>query len=204
MTTGSGSLFKSRFDGYSQGMKRNPLVRITSLLVFTLCISSSYSAPAADSYVETTDYSWGVISNNDGFDKTLAIYKEADNLGITDYGDDITYTAEIQCTKKKLTFMVYGDPIGIYPVTSYTSTDGYASAKIDNGRIVKYPYISLKDSSGIFFKSPKIVTSAILKGRDTFSFKILSSVQENTVANFSIGDISSYVSKFKSLGCPLK
>jgi hypothetical protein len=185
-------------------MKQKPLGRLVFILLAILGISNAFSANAADSFVEATDYSWGVISNNDGFDKTLAIYKDADNRGITDYGDDITYTAELQCTKKKLTFMVYADPIGIYPVTSYTSTDGYASAKIDNGRILKYPYISLKDSSGIFFKSPKTVTAAILKGRDTFSFKILSSVQENTVANFSIGDFASYASKFKSLGCPLK
>ena len=177
----------------------------TFIALFLTSISLGIQTASADeSFTEATESSWGVISNNDGFDKTLAIYKDADNLGFTDYGDDITYTAEIQCTKKKLTFMVYSDPIGIYPVTSYSSIDGYASAKIDNGKIVKFPYISLKDSSGIFFKSPKNVTAAILRGRNSFSFKILSSVQANTVANFSIADISMYTAKFKSLGCPLK
>lgn len=163
-----------------------------------------HSVIAADTYLEATESTWGVISSNDGFDKTLTIYKDGDNLGTTDYGDDITYTAEIQCTKRKLTFMVYSDPIGIYPTTSSGAIDGYALTKIDKGKIVKYSYISLKDSSGIFLRTPKTLTTAILKGRNTFSFKIPSSIQNATVANFTIGDLAIYVSKFKSLGCPLK
>ena len=185
-------------------MKRFRIVAFGALVTFALGLLVPYNAIAADTYIEATESTWGVISNNDGFDKTLTIYKEGDNLGTTDYGDDITYTTEIQCTKKKLTFMVYSDPIGIYPTTTYTSIDGYALAKIDTGKIVKYSYIALKDSSGVQFKTPKPLTTAILKGRNTFSFKIPSSIQNDTVANFSIGDLAIYVSKFKSLGCPLK
>jgi hypothetical protein len=178
------------------------------ILVLGISLLFALSAPthtvAADKYVEATESTWGYILNDDGFDKIFTIYKDANNTGITDYGDDITYTAEIQCSKKKLTFMVYSEPIGIYPSTSYTSIDGYASAKIDSGKIVKYPYVSTSDSVGIVFSSPKTVTSAILKGKKSFSFKILSPIQNNTVANFAIGDMPTYISKFKKLGCPLK
>jgi len=173
-------------------------------MVFTLGFLLPQIAVAEETYVEATDSTWGVISSNDGFDKKLTIYKNGDNYGIDDFGDDIDYTIEIQCSKKKLVVLVYSDPIGIYPTTTFTSIDGYALAKIDTGKIVKHPYIAMKDSSGIQFKSAKTVTTAILKGRKTFSFKIPSSIQNDTVANFSIGDLASYVSKFKSLGCPLK
>jgi hypothetical protein len=185
-------------------MKQNQKMSIGIFLTVLAAGTIPLAANAEDTYLEATDTTWGVISSNDGFDKVLTIYKDGDNVGIDDFGDDITYTAEIQCSKKKLTFLVYSDPIGIYPATTFTSIDGYALAKIDAGKIVKYPYISMKDSSGIGFKTPKTVTTAILKGRKTFSFKIPSSIQNDTVANFSIGDMTSYVSKFKSLGCPLK
>lgn len=185
-------------------MKRFTIITRGALVTFALGLLVPYNAIAGDAFVEATESSWGVISNNDGFDKTLTIYKDGNNLGTTDYGDDITYTTEIQCTRKKLTFMVYSEPIGIYPSTTFTSIDGYTLAKVDSGKIVKYSYIALKDSSGVQFKTPKPLTAAILKGRNTFSFKIPSSIQNDTVANFSIGDLPSYVSKFKSLGCPLK
>ena len=162
------------------------------------------SASAEDTFIEATDSTWGTIASNDGFEKKLTIYKDGDNFGISDYGDDITYTIEVQCSKKKLVVMVYSDPIGIYPSTTFTSIDGYALTKIDSGKIVKHPYIALKDSSGIQFKTPKPLTTAILKGKNTFSFKIPSSIQNDTVANFTIGDLSSYAAKFKSLGCSLK
>lgn len=162
------------------------------------------NAVAVESYEEATESTWGLISSDDGFDKKLTIYKDGDNYGIDDYGDDIEYTIEIQCSKKKLIVLVYSDPIGIYPATTFTSIDGYALARVDTGKIVKHPYIAMKDSSGIQFKSPKTVTTAILKGKRTFSFKIPSAIQNDTVANFSIGDLGTYVSKFKSLGCSLK
>ena len=185
-------------------MKRFLVVTISTGVAFTLALFLSHSAVAAESYEEATELTWGVISSNDGFDKKLTIYKDGDNFGTDDFGDDIDYTIEIQCSKKKLVVLVYSDPIGIYPTTTFTSIDGYALAKIDTGKIVKHAYIAMKDSSGIQFKSPKTVTTAILKGRKTFSFKIPSSIQNDTVTNFSIGDLASYTSKFKSLGCPLK
>jgi hypothetical protein len=185
-------------------MKRLLVATVSVGIAITLAFSIQYSAVAADTYTEATDSTWGVITSNDGFEKTLTIYKDGDNTGTDDFGDDITYTTEIQCTKKKLTFMVYSDPIGIYPTTSFTSIDGYALTKVDSGKIVKYAYIALKDSSGIQLKTPKPFTTAILKGKRAFSLKIPSSIQNDTVTNFLIGDLASYVTKFKSLGCPLK
>jgi hypothetical protein len=184
--------------------ERINLVAFTTGLLIVLGILTPYNSIAEDTYIEATESTWGTISTNDGFDKTLTIFKDGDNVGIDDYGDDIDYTIEIQCSKKKLVVMVYSDPIGIYPTTTFTSIDGYALTKIDSGKVVKHPYIALKDSSGIQFKTPKPLTTAILKGKKTFSFKIPSSIQNDTVANFSIGDLPSYVSKFKSLGCSLK
>jgi hypothetical protein len=183
---------------------RTAIFSILVMVNLGFVLVSSQSAMGENTMVDATETTWGIISTDDGFDKTLTIYKDADNLGIDDFGDDITYSAEIQCTKKKLTFMVYSDPIGIYPSTTLNSIDGYALAKVDSGKVIKYPYISLKDSSGIFFNSPKIVTSAILKGKNTFSFKIPSSIQNATVTNFTIGNLPTFVPRFKSLGCPLK
>ena len=174
------------------------------ILICLIAFILPSTATAEDIYEEATDTTWGLISSNDGFDKKLTIYKDGDNLEFDDYGDEITYTTEIQCSKKKLVFLVYSEPTGIYPSTTFTSIDGYALGKVDSGKVIKYPYISMKDSSGIQFKTAKTVTTAILKGKKTFAFKIPSSIQNDTVANFSIGDLASYIPKFKSLGCPLK
>ena len=189
---------------YSKSMKHLPKIVFSCFLICSIAFILPTTATAEDTYEEATDATWGLITRDDGFDKKLTIYKDGDNVGLDDYGDEITYTAEIQCSKKKLNFLVYSEPTGIYPSTTFTSIDGYALGTVDSGKIVKYPYLSMKDSSGIFFKTPKTVTTAILKGKKTFAFKIPSSIQNDTVANFSIGDLASYVSKFKSLGCPLK
>ena len=189
---------------YGKDMKRSKVLAIGACLTFIPGLLLPYNATAEDTFVEATESTWGIISSDDGFEKKFTIFKDGDNLGITDYGDDINYTTEIQCSKKKLVFMVYSDPIGIYPSTTYTSIDGYALTKVDSGKIVKYSYIALRDSSGIQLRTPKPLTTAILKGKKTFSFKIPSSIKSDTVANFSIGNLASHVSKFKSLGCPLK
>jgi len=62
----------------------------------------------------------------------------------------------------------------------------------------------LRDSSGVQFNNPKNITRAILSSKDTFSFKIPSSIQNDAVANFSKLDFASYAPTFKSLGCLLK
>ena len=187
-----------------KSIKHFPKVMFFAFLSLSFSLVLPSSATAEDIFEEATDSTWGIISSDDGFDKKLTIYKDGANFGIDDYGDEITYTAEIQCSKKKLVFLVYSDPIGIYPSTTFTSIDGYALGKVDSGKVVKYPYINMKDSSGIQFKTAKTVTTAILKGKKTFSFKIPSSIQNDTVANFTIGDLNSYAAKFKSLGCSLK
>ncbi len=160
-------------------------------------------AHAEDIYTEETETSWGVIASDDGFSKSFAIYKSATNFGITDFGDDITYTIEIQCESRTLDVLVYADPIGIYPTSDFNRV-GYAQVKVDSGKINKYKYVALKDSSGIALWSPKILTSAILKGKKQVAFKIPSSIQNDTVANFPKADLSKYTNKFKSLGCALK
>ena len=185
-------------------MKYLPKVMLSTILICSIGFFSPSSATAEDVFEEATDVTWGLVSSNDGFDKKLTIYKDGDNFGIDDFGGEITYTAEIQCSKKRLVFLVYSEPIGIYPSTTFTSIDGYALGKIDSGKVVKYPYINMKDSSGISFKTAKTVTTAILKGKKSFSFKIPSSIQRDTVANFTIGDLNSYTAKFKALGCALK
>jgi hypothetical protein len=181
-------------------MSRKPLVLAVSLLLTLLPIME---ANAEDIYTDPTESSWGVISSDDGFSKSYTIYKNAINVGYSDFGTESTYSIEIQCEKKKLEVLIYADPIGIYPTTDL-SRIGYAQVKIDSGKILKYKYMSLKDSSGIGIWSPKTLTTAMLKGKRQVAFKISSSIQADTVANFALGDLSDYVSKFKSLGCPLK
>ena len=190
--------------GRKHEKKRNFIIALTAGLSILVGVLIPYIANAGDTFIEATHSTWGTITSNDGFVKKFTIYKDGNNVGISDAGTDITYTIEVQCSKKKLGVIVYSDPIGLFPSTTFTSIDGYALTKIDSGKIVKYPYIALKDSSGISFMIPKPLTTAILKAKKTFSFKIPSSIQNDTVANFTIGDISSYVAKFKTLGCSLK
>lgn len=161
----------------------------------------STSANADVEYVDETETTWGSIAKDDGFSKTFTIYKTADNFGVTDFGDDIEYTIEIQCTKKRLSVLAYGDP-DIFPDTGL-GFKGTAQMKVGNGKVVNQSFTALKDFSGVSFNSPKAVTSAILKGKTTFSFKIPSSIQNDAVMNFTIHDLPSYKSKFKSLGCAL-
>ncbi len=161
------------------------------------------NANAEDMYTDETESSWGTISSDDGFSKSYTLYKYALNIGSSDFGSEIRYSIEIQCEKKKLSFLVYADPIGIYPTTDLSSV-GYAQVKIDSGKIVKYKYMGMRDSKGIAISSPKLLTIAMLKGKRQVAFKINSSIQSDTVANFALADLNKYVNKFKSLGCPLK
>ena len=165
-------------------------------------LPSTY-AHAEDIYQEDTETSWGVVASDDGFTKKYTIYKTAINYGYSDFGTESTYTIELQCEKKKLGVIIYADPIGMYP-TDDLSGIGYALVKIDSGKIIKYKFATLGDSSGIAIWTPKTLTSAMLKGKRQVAFKIASSIQADTVANFALADLSRYVNKFKSLGCPLK
>ena len=165
-------------------------------------LPSTY-AHAEDIYQEDTETSWGVVASDDGFTKKYTIYKTAINYGYSDFGTESTYTIELQCEKKKLGVIIYADPIGMYP-TDDLSGIGYALVKIDSGKIIKYKFATLGDSSGIAIWTPKTLTSAMLKGKRQVAFKIASSIQADTVANFALADLSKYANKFKSLGCPLK
>ena len=181
-------------------MKRKPLILVLTLL---LSLIPALYAHAEDIYTEDTDSAWGVVASDDGFSKTYTIFKTALNTGYSDLGTESTYSIEIQCEKKKLAVIVYADPIGIYPADDLSGI-GYALVKIDNGKITKYKFATLKDSSGIAIWSPKSLTSAMLKGKRQVAFKIASSIQADTVANFALADLGKYVNKFKSLGCPIK
>lgn len=181
-------------------MTRKPLILVLTLL---LSLTPALYAQAAEDYIDETDSSWGVISSNDGFSKSFTIFKTASNTAYSDLGTESTYSIEIQCEKKKLAVIVYADPIGIYP-TDDLSGIGYALVKIDSGKISKYKFVTLKDSSGIAIWTPKTLTSAMLKGKRQVAFKIASSIQSDAVANFALADLANYVTKFKSLGCPLK
>jgi hypothetical protein len=170
-------------------------------IVLTVLILPATSAFAGDTFTETTESEWGVISTNDGFEKSYTIYKDGDEQGYDDML--ITYTIEIQCTKKKLSVLIYSDPLGMYPTTTFSSIDGYALARVDSGKINKFSYVALKDYSGIALLNDKQFTTAILKGKK-FAVKVPSNVQNDTVAKFSVADLSSHSAKFKSLGCSLK
>jgi len=173
---------------------------LTLVLVLSLSTGTAF---AADIFTETTPKTWGVVASNDGFSSKYTIYKNADNMGYSDAGTEITYFMEFQCEKKILTVLVYSDPLGIYPTTSLSGY-GIALGRVDSGKIVKYNYYGMKDNSGISLTAPKVFTTAALKAKQKIAFKIPSSIQADTVANFSIGNLSSYVNKFKNLGCPLK
>ena len=170
-------------------------------IILTVLLIPVAPAIAGDTYTEATESRWGVISTNDGFDKSYTIYRDADEQGYDDML--ITYTIEIQCTKKKLAVLIYSDPIGMYPATTFSSIDGYALTRVDNGRVSRFSYVSLKDYSGISLLNDKQFTTAILRGKK-FAVKVPSNIQNDTVAKFSIGNLSSHVSKFKSLGCSLR
>jgi hypothetical protein len=160
------------------------------------------SVLAEDDYIEETESTWGSISSDDGFEKTFTIFRTADNFGIDDYGDEIEYTIEVQCSKKRLSVLVYGDP-DIYPETGL-GFKGTAQMKIDSGKITKHSFTTLKDYSGVAFNSPKVITTALSKSKKSISFKIPSSINSDAVATFSKLDFNSYYSKFKKLGCLLK
>jgi hypothetical protein len=181
-------------------MSKKPLILALSL---SLALLPHTQAHAEDIYTDETETSWGVISSDDGFSKSYTIYKNAINAGYSDFGTENTYSMEIQCEKRKLEVLVYADPIGIYPTTDLRGV-GYAQVKIDSGKISKYKYLAMKDSSGIGIWTPKTLTTAMLKGKRQVAFKITSSIQADTVANFALADLSKYVNKFKSLGCALK
>lgn len=177
--------------------------RLLVLALITFLGTGTGTAYAGDIFTEATKDSWGAISSNDGFSSSYTIYKDADNTGYDDSGTEITYTIEFQCKSKSLTVLVYADPIGIYPTTNLSGY-GVALGRIDSGKIVKYNYFGMKDNSGIGLTAPKVFTTAALKAKQKIAFKIPSSIQADAVANFSIGNLSSYVSKFKNLGCQLR
>jgi len=181
-------------------MSKKPLILALSL--FIALMPSTY-AYGEEIYEEDTETSWGVVASDDGFTKKYTIFKTAMNYGYSDFGTENTYTIELQCEKKKLGVIIYADPIGMYP-TDDLSGIGYALVKIDSGKIIKYKFATLGDSSGIAIWTPKTLTSAMLKGKRQVAFKIASSIQADTVANFALADLSKYANKFKSLGCPLK
>ena len=143
------------------------------------------------------DNPWQEIVNNDGFSRRYTIYIDGDNTD--DDGND--YFMEVQCSAKKLTVLVYTDPVGMYPDTNRSGL-GTALVRIDGGKIKNYMYTRMSDSSGIALKSPKVLTSAMLKGRGKIAFKI-PAIYGYQVANFAISDFSSYQATFRSRGCPL-
>ena len=181
-------------------MSKKPLIVVLSLV---LALLPSAYAHADDIYEEDTETSWGIVASDDGFTKKYTIFKTALNSGYSDLGTESTYTIEIQCEKKKLGVIIYADPIGIYP-TDDLSGIGYALVRIDSGKIIKHKFQKMGDSSGIALWTPKTLTSAMLKGKRQAAFKIASTIQADTVANFALADLSNYVNKFKSLGCSLK
>ena len=146
---------------------------------------------------ECWDNVWTELDNNDGFSKRYTIYIDGDNTD--DDGND--YFMEVQCSAKKLTVLVYTDPVGMYPDTNWNGL-GTALVKIDGGKIRNYSYARMNDNSGIVLRTPKTLTSAMLKGNSKVAFKI-PALYGYQVANFAISDFLSYRQIFKSKGCSL-
>lgn len=170
---------------------------------FALILLVGKLSPALADDLEPTETTWGTIYTDDGFSNSFTIYQNGTEATYSDLGTENTYSLEIQCEAKELTVLMYSEPIGIYP--SYGKYRiGTSLVKIDSGKISKYKYVAMKNSSGIVLWSPKLLTAAMLKGKKQVAFKVPSSVQNDAVAVFNLGDLSTYTSKFKSLGCPLK
>ena len=171
------------------------------LIVFALMGSNITTAQADD--LEPTASTWGTIFTDDGFSKSFTIYKYGTETVYDDLGTGTSYNMEVQCENKELSVLIYAGPIGIYPASGLDRI-GSAQVKVDSGKIVKYKYVALKDSSGITIWSPKLLMTSVLKGKRQVAFKIPSSIQNDAVAVFKLGDLGSFVAKFKSLGCSLK
>jgi hypothetical protein len=149
-------------------------------------------------YPDCMDYFWTELDNNDGFTRTYAIYIDGDNTS----SDDSDFFMEVQCSSKKLAVVVYADPVGMYPDVDRRGL-GTALVRIDGGKIQKYSYRRMRDSSGISLQSPKTLTKAMLRGGTKLAFKI-PAIYGPEVANFAIADFSAFESKFKTRGCPLR
>lgn len=160
--------------------------------------------PAATSTTSKTPNvaPWEVINHNDGFSKTFTLTRDSEDSDTDEYGNSITHTLEIQCTNKKLGLLLYSSSPGIFPKTNLSNL-GTGSFKVDAGKVTTFSYVAMNDQSGVSAVYPKTLTTAILKAKKSFSFKVLSEVQGPTVANFVIADIKKYLSKFKSLSCGL-
>ena len=180
---------------------RAQLKVLTSAVVIVIASSIMPYANAED--LEPTDLTWGTIYSDDGFSKSFTVYKYGTQNAYDDLGIETSYNLEVQCENRELTVLVYAGPIGIYPASGLNRI-GTAQVKVDSGKIVKYKYVAMKDSAGIVIWSPKLLTTAALKGKRQVAFKIPSSIQNDAVAIFQLGDLANYVAKFKSLGCPLK
>jgi len=141
---------------------------------------------------------WTYSEDDDGFRKRSSLYIGGDN---TD-SDGNDFYLEVQCSKKKLSVLVYSDPVGMYPDVNLRGL-GSAQVRIDSQKISNYSYGRMSDSSGIYLRSPKAFTTAILKGRSKVAVKI-PALYGYEVANFPISDFADYSGRFKSLGCPLK
>jgi hypothetical protein len=179
-------------------VRRKWLYRLVAV-IFT--ISSTHAASGVD--LDPTETSWGTTYIDDGFSKSYLIYKYSTESTYDDFDVASSYNLEIQCEDKDLAVLVYAGPIGIYP-SSGLDQIGVAQVKVDSGKINKYKYVVTRDNAGIVIYSPKVLTTALIKGKRQVAFKIPSSIQNDAVAVFKLGNLSSFVSKFKSMGCPLK
>ena len=171
------------------------------LVAVMLTASSTHAASGLD--LDPTETSCGTTYIDDGFSKSFLIYKYSTESIYDDFGVASSYNIEIQCEDKDLAVLVYAGPIGIYP-SSGLDQIGIAQVKVDSGKITKHKYVVTRDNAGIVIYSPKVLTTSLLKGKRQVAFKIPSSIQNDAVAVFKLGNLLSFVPKFKSLGCPLK
>jgi hypothetical protein len=132
--------------------------------------------------------------SDDGFGKEFSISIDSDEEGP---GANSYETIEIFCTAKRLDVYIWVD----YPITR--GWQGYGQLKFDSGKIQSVGYRVNRTFDGLYLNSPKTFTKALLSAKSRATFKI-NTLEGSKVLAYPKADISSYVTKFKSLGCPLK
>lgn len=132
--------------------------------------------------------------SNDGFGKQFSVSMGSDEEGA---GANSFESIEIFCIAKKLSVYIWLD----YPITS--GWQGYGQLKLDSGKVKSIGYKVNRTFDGLYLNAPKTFTKSFLAAKSKATFKI-NTLKGVKVLAYPKRDLSKYVSKFKSLGCPLK
>ena len=137
---------------------------------------------------------WIDDSRNDGFGRQFSVSLSSDEEGP---GANSYESIEIFCFKKRLSVYIWID----FPVTR--GWKGVAQLKMDSGRVKNVGYTVNNSFDGLFLDSPKSFTKSFLAAKSRATFKV-NTLRRAKVLAYPKADLSTYESKFKSLGCPLR